>query len=241
MDKWQTITINGISYRIKSKDIRAFLKKKKYKVKASNGFYSGTDTPIFYMERKGKIVQQVIIKSQSCENDSKDTIKYSLCLLTDKAFICDNVLKLDVEEDFFEKQKNALKGAIEGALALYRCSFEVENVGYLCFPHVGLYFVVLVFNKKYSGYDKIINIPEQLKKDTLDERDKELLDKVKDNISKLKEGLQNHSLRIKKLKKDNVTINISNTFSLKLKEENAESFEFTESLINVLLERKYLK
>ncbi len=176
MNDWQTITINEKNYSIRLKDIEKILKK--HSCQTNGSCYRGTDAPIFYLANNGKLVPSLEI---SAEHDGKN--KYAIRLITDKIYPCDKVAEEIFDEDFYRKQRDELGKAIEAAETGSRYSFEVENVGYICLSHVGLYFVALVCNKEYSDYDKIITKPDVVS------------DLVRERIKSIKAELQARKCR----------------------------------------------
>lgn len=242
MNDWQTITINEKNYSIKLKDIERLFKKLSCQNNGSH--HRGTDAPVFYLANNGKLVSELEIPT---EQDKKNCV---IRLITDKIYPCKNIAGSSFDEDFFKKQREELEKAIVAAERENRCSFEVENIGYICLSNVGLCFVAFVCNKAYAGYDERINLPQKIRKSQLDEDTRALVVEIQDRIRSIKNELQARKRRfnLEKMRKEFCKLELYNESKegrmvVHAKKDNSTETEIdtVEGVIDYLDSNKYLK
>lgn len=197
-DEWQTIVIKGKNYHIRLKDVERILKKHRCG-------HKGINPPSLCFTCNGKSVPYVELDA---EGENRKC--YRIRLLTDKVFYCKDELGLAVDESFFEEQRAEAKKLLECVEGDNCCSFEAENVGYICLSHVGLYIVALVCDKNYADYDEVMVSPKCVKNRHPSPEEVVIIQEVHDRIQAIKKELQSRKcqLNLDRLRKDNCTIDL---------------------------------
>lgn len=235
-DEWQTIVINNKNYHIRLKDVERILKKHRCG-------YKGINPPTLCFTCNGKSVPYVELDAEG-ENGKG----YCIRLLTDKVFYCKNELGLAVDESFLEEQRREARKLLECNEGDNRCSFEVENVGYICLSHVGLYIVASVHDKSYSDYDEVMIYPKCAKNPQPSPEEVAIIQEVCDRIQTIKKELQTRKcqLNLDRLRKDDCTIELygnsmKGAFIVDKSGKEVTPISTVKELVSFLTSNKYTK
>lgn len=235
-DEWQTIVIKGKNYHIRLKDVERILKKHKCG-------HKGINPPTLCFTCNGKSVPYVDLDA---EGENKKG--YCIRLHTDKVFYCKDELGLAVDESFFEEQRMEARNLLECVEGDNRCSFEVENVGYICLSHVGLYIVASVRDKGYADYDEVMVYPKCVKNPQPSPEEMIVIQEVRERIQAIKKELQSRKcqLNLDRLRKDNCTIELYNTsikgsFIVDKSDKEVTPKSTVKELVSFLTSNKYTK